>query len=78
MKTTIKVRVTPKASANRVVKGEGPEAPDYKVYVTTVPEDGKANKVVLKLLAKELGVAKSSLEIIRGELSRDKTIRVII
>lgn len=76
MKTTIKVRVTPKASANRVVKGEGPEAPDYKIYVTTVPEDCKANKAVLKLLAKELGVAKSNLEIIRGELSRDKLIQL--
>ncbi|MBN4066261.1 DUF167 domain-containing protein [Ahrensia sp. AH-315-G08] len=76
MKNTIKIRVTPKASSNRVVKGSEQEAADYKIYVTTVPEDGKANKAVLKLLAKELGVAKSSLIILKGETNRDKLIQV--
>jgi len=47
-----------------------------RVYVTVVPEDGKANAAVLKLLAKALGVPKSRLEIVRGHTARDKVVRV--
>lgn len=67
---TIAVRVTPNASRNEVkpAEGEGP----LRVYVTTVPEDGKANRAVQKLLAKHLGVAPSRLTLVRGGTSRDK------
>ncbi|MEJ2035817.1 MAG: DUF167 domain-containing protein [Maritimibacter sp.] len=47
----IAVRVTPKASRNAV--SDTPEG--LKVSVTTVPEDGKATKAVVKLLANALG-----------------------
>ncbi|HCI46546.1 MAG TPA: hypothetical protein DFI00_04580 [Rhodospirillaceae bacterium] len=66
---TITVHVTPKASRARII--EGPEG--LRVYVTVVPENGKANAEVQKLLAKHLGVPKSSLTLIRGDKSRDKT-----
>ncbi|EEW24589.1 DUF167 domain-containing protein, partial [Rhodobacter ferrooxidans] len=49
------VRVTPKASRNAVVVEEGA----IRVYVTCVPEDGKATREVVALLAKALGVAKT-------------------
>nr|WP_306267327.1 DUF167 domain-containing protein [Pararhizobium sp. IMCC3301] len=71
------VRVTPKASANRItaeIQQDGSML--VKIYVTTVPEDGKANRAVLKLLAKELGVAKSSLTIIRGATERNKWVQI--
>ena len=68
----IAVRVTPKASRNRVVAEEG----GLRVYVTVVPEDGKANKAVIRLLAKALGVPKSSLVLIRGATARDKVFRL--
>ena len=68
----IAVRVTPKASRDRIVVEEG----QIKVYVTTVPEDGKANAAVQKLLAKALGVPKSRLTLIRGQTSRDKVFRI--
>lgn len=71
--TEISVRVTPKASRNRVVVEEG----QVRVYVTTVPEGGKANAAVVKLLAKAVGVPKSRLELIRGQTSRDKVFRVL-
>lgn len=64
----IAVRVTPKASRNAVVR----EAGMIRVYVTVVPEDGKANAAVTKLLAKALGVAKSRLTLLRGASGRDK------
>lgn len=69
---SITVRVTPKASRNRVLR----EGDVVRVYVTTVPEGGKANAAVQKLLAKALGMAKSRLTLIRGHTSRDKVFRV--
>jgi uncharacterized protein YggU (UPF0235/DUF167 family) len=69
----IAVRVTPKASRNVVERdGDG-----LRVYVTTVPEGGKATAAVVKLLAKALGVPKSGLVLVRGETSRDKVFRVV-
>jgi len=68
----IAVRVTPRASRNAVLAEGG----EIRVYVTVVPEDGKANAAVQKLLAKALGVAKSRLVLIRGATSRDKLFRL--
>lgn len=74
---TLSVRVTTKAK-NECVKRESLADGSvlYKVYVATPPEDGKANKAVIKLLAKTLGLAKSRMTILRGHTSRDKTIRI--
>jgi uncharacterized protein YggU (UPF0235/DUF167 family) len=68
----IAVRVTPRASRNAVVL----DGETIRVLVTVVPEDGKANAAVVKLLAKALGVAKSRLELLRGATSRDKLFRL--
>ncbi|MBP0482442.1 DUF167 domain-containing protein [Sagittula salina] len=70
--TVLSCRITPKASRNAVERdGDG-----LRVYVTTVPEDGKATAAVIKLLAKALGVAKSRLVLIRGATARDKVFRL--
>ncbi|MGB0900516.1 DUF167 domain-containing protein [Halocynthiibacter sp.] len=69
----IAVRVTPKASRNEVTLAEDGS---LRVKVTTVPENGKANAAVVKLLAKTLGVAKSDLQLIRGAASREKLFRL--
>lgn len=69
----IAVRVTPRASRNAVILTEDGA---IKVTVTVVPEDGKANAAVQKLLAKALGVAKSRLVLIRGATARDKVFRL--
>ncbi len=66
------LRVTPKASRNLVE-----ETPDgLRVLTTVVPEGGKANQAVTKLLAQALGVAKSRLTLLRGASSRDKLFRL--
>jgi len=70
--TRIALRVTPKASRNRITL----EADQLRVYVTTVPEDGRANAAVQKLLAKALGLPKTRLRLIRGQTSRDKVFEV--
>ncbi|MGI3165243.1 DUF167 domain-containing protein [Pseudooceanicola sp. 200-1SW] len=69
----IATRVTPKAARDRIVaEGDGP----LRVYVTALPEDGKANEAVRKLLAKSLGLAKSRLLLVRGQTARDKVFRI--
>lgn len=47
-----------------------------KVKVTAAPEKGKANRAVVKLLAKRLGVAPSDIEVVHGETGRDKTLQI--
>ncbi len=68
----ITLTVTPRAARDRVVWQDG----ELRIYVTAVPENGKATAAVQKLLAKELGLAKSRLTLIRGTKARQKTFRV--
>lgn len=70
------VRVTPKASRNSVNEPDAATG-SIRVYVTAVPEAGKANAAVLKLLAKALGVPKSRLVIVQGGNGRDKVVEVL-
>lgn len=71
------VKVTPKAKSERIKKETAADGSIlYKIYVTAAPENGKANEAVIKLLAKALGIAKSSLTITHGLTSRKKIIRV--
>ena len=43
-----------------------------KVFVTQAPEKGKANKALIGVLAKGLGLRKSQIELISGETSSRK------
>ncbi|WP_459895951.1 DUF167 domain-containing protein [Desulfurobacterium crinifex] len=47
-----------------------------KIKVTVPPEGGKANQKVVELLSKALKVPKSNIEIVRGETSRIKLVRI--
>ncbi|MEE9514606.1 MAG: DUF167 domain-containing protein [Candidatus Brocadiales bacterium] len=69
----IPVRVQPGAKKNSIV---GELAGRLKLQVAAPPEKGKANDAVVKLLAKVLGVQRSSVRIVSGGLSRDKKVLV--
>ena len=71
---TINLKVHPKSSANKVV-GEHNGA--LKVSVTAPPEGGKANAAVVKLLSKLLRIPKSNVEIVSGQTSKNKRIRIL-
>lgn len=74
----INVRVTSNAKANRIkIEHLEDGTKLYRVYVTVIAEKGKANEAVLKLLAKEFGVAKSSLKIVSGEFHKHKVVEFI-
>lgn len=67
------IRVIPRASKTEIV---GEMAGALKVRVTSPPVDGAANAELVKLFAKTLGVAKSNVEIVSGQTSKTKRIRI--
>ncbi|MCA9039199.1 MAG: YggU family protein, partial [Planctomycetaceae bacterium] len=69
----LSLKVSPKARKNGIT---GTHDGQLKVSVTAVPEKGKANTAVLKLLATKLQTSRSQLEIIRGETSPQKQLLV--
>ena len=69
----LEVRVYPKASRNAV---ETAEDGRLKVYVTAPPEGGRANDAVISLVAKRLGVAKGTVQVLTGHKSRRKVLLV--
>lgn len=69
----IKVKVTTRASRNAIEKlREG----SFKVWVTVVPEKGKANAKVGELLAFEFGVPKSKVLLVSGASSSEKVFEI--
>lgn len=75
---SVNVRLTPKASRNRI----GPVAEDadgggvLKVQVTELPERGKANRALIKLLAKAWRLPKTAFTVKKGVKDRRKTIHI--
>ena len=72
------LRLTPKGGRDRVegwiVGAAGKEY--LKARVSVPPQDGKANAALIALLAKTLGLPKSSIRIAAGETARLKTIAI--
>ena len=68
----IDVKVVPKASRDRVKE----EAGRLKVYVTTPPEDGKANAACLKLLSRHFDVPLKDVTLISGHRSPRKVFSI--
>ena len=66
--------VQPKSSRDALVGLYGER---LKIQITAPPIDGKANKHLLKYIAKEFDVAKTRVSLIRGESSRQKTLAIV-
>ncbi|RYZ14628.1 MAG: DUF167 domain-containing protein [Alphaproteobacteria bacterium] len=74
----LRVRAQPNASKD-AIEGQGEDASGQtylKVRVRAVPEKGKANAAIEKLLARALGLAGSAVAIEKGETQRIKTVRI--
>ncbi|MDO8209761.1 DUF167 domain-containing protein [Conexibacter sp. CPCC 206217] len=69
----LRVRLQPRAKSNELV---GLREGTLGVRVTAPPVDGKANAALCKLLAKRLGVAPSTVAVVRGQSAREKVVRV--
>ncbi len=71
--TTLSIHVQPRASRNAVVGWAGNT---LKIRLTAPPVEGAANAACLTFLAKLLDLSPSRLEILRGDRSRSKVIRI--
>jgi uncharacterized protein (TIGR00251 family) len=69
----LSVHAQPRARRDEVVGWQGTT---LRLRVTAPPTDGRANQAVILLLAKALGVPRSSIEVVSGAASRDKLVRV--
>jgi uncharacterized protein (TIGR00251 family) len=68
---TLKIKVVPGASRNRVV---GLLGDALKVAVSNAPEGGAANRAVVELLAHELSIAPKQIEIVKGQTNPRKEV----
>lgn len=67
------LHIQPRASKNEVC---GIQDNALKIRLTSPPVDGAANKLCREFLAERFDVAKSAVEIISGETSRHKRVRI--
>ena len=63
------VRAQPGARKSGVL---GEQAGSLKIAVTAPPEDGRANKALVEVLAEALGLKRSQIELVRGQTHREK------
>ena len=74
----LRVRAQPNASKDQI-EGQAEDAAGQtflKVRVRAVPEKGKANDAIEKLIARALGLPKSAVSVEKGETQRIKTVRI--
>lgn len=64
------IRISPNAKKNEIIK----EGEVVKIKITAQPIDGKANKALVEFLSKNFKIPKTSIKILKGETSKDKTI----
>jgi uncharacterized protein (TIGR00251 family) len=69
----VAIRLQPRAKREEVV---GERAGAIVIRVTAPPVDGKANAALCAFIAKAVGVSASSVDVVRGQTSRDKVVRV--
>jgi hypothetical protein len=73
LRATVSIKVVPGASASRVVRRYGDA---FKVQVKAPPEQGKANRAVVELLASALNVRPQRVTIARGHGQARKVVQV--
>ena len=66
----VNLRIVPNSSKNDIVT----EDEFIKVKITAQPIEGKANKALIEFLSKRFKIPKTSIEILKGESSKEKTI----
>jgi len=71
--TLLKLHVTPRGSRSEII---GWREDTLCVKITAPPVEGAANAAVVKFIADSLGVRKNQVELVSGERSREKTVKV--
>ena len=73
--SAIAIRVTPRASNNKIA--EVLDDGTVKIHLAAAPVDNEANEQLINFLSDVLSVAKSRIEIVAGMTGRDKLVSVL-
>lgn len=66
----VRLKIIPNSSKNELIwENEG-----LKIKITAQPIENKANKALIEFFSKNLKIAKSNIQIIKGELNKEKTL----
>lgn len=68
----LQIKISPNASKNCIIK----DKTGVKVKLTAQPIEGKANKALVEFLSKQFKIPKTSIEILKGETSKEKTLLI--
>lgn len=69
----LKIHLLPRASRDEIC---GLHGDALKIKVTAPPVEGKANMALQRFIAKKLNLAASQIEIMAGQRSREKILRI--
>lgn len=69
----INLKVIPRSSVNKFEKN----GDEYRLKIKSPPVDGKANKEIVDFLSDYFSISKKNVIIERGELSKNKVVRLI-
>lgn len=74
----LNIHATPRAAQERIdgIETDAAGRVWLRVRTTAAPEDGKANRAVVKLLAKSWKIPASCFTVINGEAARYKRVRI--
>lgn len=66
----VNLKISPNAKKNEIIKSET----ELKIKITAQPIEGKANKALIEFLSKNFKIPKTSIKILKGETSKEKTV----
>ena len=66
----IKLRIVPNSSKNDIIIEDN----FIKIKITAQPLENKANKALIEFLSKAFKIPKTSINIVKGETSKEKTL----
>lgn len=66
----VNIKISPNSKKNEIIN----EGDFTKIKITAQPIDGKANKALIEFLSKNFKIPKTSIKILKGETSKEKTI----
>ena len=66
----VTIKISPNSKTNEIIKTDN----ETKIKITAQPIDGKANKGLIEFLSKKSIIPKTSIQIVKGETSKEKTI----
>jgi len=66
----IRVKIVPNSSKNDIIL----EDEFIKIKITAQPIENKANKALIEFISKTFKIPKTSIELLKGETSKEKTL----